>query len=251
MAEQALLGRQTIFADSLLETSCNQRARRSWTTLTSFGLQAAIISLLLAIPLLRTVSLPSARTVSTPISIGRPDAELAPVRRSGSAAVAPGNNVIARFVRSGRMDANASRAGGDISQSSGGGEEPPVIGLGSSADGLPVNIIGRRPVLPSAPPPPIVHPFRKSSMLEGSLISRVQPVYPPLARAARIQGEVLLAATISKAGTIENLQVLSGHPMLVKAALDAVSQWRYRPYILNNEPVEVETQIMVNFTLGN
>jgi periplasmic protein TonB len=87
-------------------------------------------------------------------------------------------------------------------------------------------------------------------MVEGNLIRRVQPVYPPLARTARIQGPVVLAAVISKAGAIENLRVLSGPPMLVKAALDAVSEWRYRPYILNNEPVEVETQITVNFTLG-
>jgi len=71
----------------------------------------------------------------------------------------------------------------------------------------------------------------------------------PLAKAARIQGEVVLAAIISKAGTIEELQALSGHPMLVAAAVEAVRQWRYRPYLLNGEPVEVETRITVNFTL--
>ena len=87
-------------------------------------------------------------------------------------------------------------------------------------------------------------------MLEGNLIRRVEPVYPPLARNARIQGRVVLVAVISKAGTIEKLHALSGHPMLVPAAVDAVSQWRYRPYILNSQPVDVETQITVNFTLG-
>ena len=87
-------------------------------------------------------------------------------------------------------------------------------------------------------------------MMEGNLIRRVQPAYPPLARSARIQGQVVLAAVITKAGMIENLRVLEGHPMLVRAALDAVSQWRYRPYILNNEPVEVETRITVNFSLS-
>ena len=76
------------------------------------------------------------------------------------------------------------------------------------------------------------------------------PSYPPLARSARIQGPVVLAAVISKAGTIENLRALSGHPMLVPAAIEAVSQWRYRPYILNSEPIEVETQITVNFMLS-
>ena len=87
-------------------------------------------------------------------------------------------------------------------------------------------------------------------MMEGNLIRRVQPAYPPLARGARIQGQVVLAAVISKEGMIENLRVLEGHPMLVRAALDAVSQWRYRPYVLNNEPVEVETRITVNFSLS-
>jgi protein TonB len=87
-------------------------------------------------------------------------------------------------------------------------------------------------------------------MLEGNLIRRVQPVYPPLARTARVQGSVVLYALISKTGTMENLHALSGPPLLVPAAVDAVSQWLYRPYILNSEPIEVETQITVNFVLG-
>jgi len=87
-------------------------------------------------------------------------------------------------------------------------------------------------------------------MLEGSLIRRVQPVYPPLARSARIQGPVILVALISKAGAMEKVHALSGHPILVPAAIEAVRQWQYRPYILNGEPVEVETQITVNFLLS-
>jgi protein TonB len=87
-------------------------------------------------------------------------------------------------------------------------------------------------------------------MMEGNLIYRPQPVYPPLARSARVQGAVLLQAIISREGTIEHLQVLSGHPMLVQAAINAVRQWRYRPYVLNGEPVEVETQVTVNFVLS-
>jgi periplasmic protein TonB len=87
-------------------------------------------------------------------------------------------------------------------------------------------------------------------MLEGMLIRKVQPVYPPLARTARVQGSVVVYALISKAGTMENVHAISGHPMLVPAAIDAVSQWRYRPYILNSEPIEVETQITVNFFLA-
>ena len=79
---------------------------------------------------------------------------------------------------------------------------------------------------------------------------KVEPRYPPLAIVARIQGTVVLEAVISKAGTIENLRLVSGNPMLAGAALDAVSQWRYRPYILNGDVIEVETEITVNFVLG-
>jgi periplasmic protein TonB len=84
----------------------------------------------------------------------------------------------------------------------------------------------------------------------GLVIKRVNPTYPPLARTARVQGSVVLAAVIGKDGTIQNLHVLSGHPLLTQAALDAVKQWRYKPYILNGEPVEVDTQVTVNFTLS-
>jgi protein TonB len=78
----------------------------------------------------------------------------------------------------------------------------------------------------------------------------VQPVYPPLARQARVQGEVELRAIIGKTGAIENLIVVRGHPMLAAAAVEAVRQWRYRPYLLNNEPIEVETDITVTFLLS-
>jgi protein TonB len=109
---------------------------------------------------------------------------------------------------------------------------------------------GARAAVPVAPPPTVAHTVRLSHMSEGDLIRKIQPNYPALARSARIQGMVVLQAVIGKQGNIENLRVMSGHPMLVQAALDAVRQWRYRPYVLNNEPVEVETQIMVNFSLA-
>jgi len=83
----------------------------------------------------------------------------------------------------------------------------------------------------------------------GLLVHRVEPSYPPLARAARIQGEVVLSAVISINGDIQNLQLVSGHPMLVPAAITAVRQWRYKPYLLNGQPVEVETTITVIFSL--
>ena len=84
----------------------------------------------------------------------------------------------------------------------------------------------------------------------GMLLQKTQPIYPPIAKAARVSGTVVLQATISKTGSIENLRVVSGPAMLQQAALDAVKSWRYRPYLLNNEPVEVETTVNVIFTLG-
>ena len=83
------------------------------------------------------------------------------------------------------------------------------------------------------------------------LIRRVEPSYPTPAKIAHVQGPVVLEAIISKDGTIEHLQLVSGNPMLVPAAIGAVSQWRYRPYILNGEAIEVETRITVNFILSN
>jgi protein TonB len=84
----------------------------------------------------------------------------------------------------------------------------------------------------------------------GMLLQKTQPVYPPIAKAARVSGTVVIQATISKTGAIEGLKVVSGPAMLQQAAIDAVRSWRYRPYLLNNEPVEVETTVNVIFTLG-
>jgi protein TonB len=89
-----------------------------------------------------------------------------------------------------------------------------------------------------------------SGVMAGNLLDRVTPQYPAIAKAARIQGIVVLQATISIAGTMQNLRVISGPLMLQQAALDAVRSWRYKPYLLNGEPVEVETTVNVVFNLG-
>lgn len=101
--------------------------------------------------------------------------------------------------------------------------------------------------------PKIAVPVRQrvsTGVMTGLLIRKIQPNYPPLAKQARIQGTVVLQAQISKEGTIENLQLISGHPMLAPAAIEAVKQWRYKPYLLNGEPVAVDTQVIVNFNLS-
>jgi protein TonB len=89
-----------------------------------------------------------------------------------------------------------------------------------------------------------------SGVMAGNLLAKTLPQYPAIAKAAHIQGVVVLQATISKIGLIQNLRVISGPPMLQQAAMDAVRSWHYKPYLLNGEPVEVETTINVVFNLG-
>ena len=243
--------RETMFADSLLETSWAQRTRRSWTTLTSFGLEMIAIGLLLLLPLWKTVGLPAARTVSIPISAGRADPGPSPQTHSTIRSGVRIIPVTGRLMAPGKVPTGISKNDDSSSQAPDGAIGDPTGFRVGPADGPPISIFsGTRPVLPTAPVPP-VRTFRTSNMLEGSLIQRVQPQYPFSAKVAHVEGQVLLSAIISKEGTIENLHVLSGHPLLVGAAIESVRRWRYKPYILNGEPVEVETQITVNFVLSH
>ncbi len=134
---------------------------------------------------------------------------------------------------------------------------------GGTPGGVIGGIIGSVPTAAPPPPPP---PVKKEeapkpppppqrirvggNVQQANLIRQPRPVYPPLAKQARIQGVVRLNAIIGKDGTIQNLTVASGHPLLVPAALEAVKQWLYKPTLLNGEPVEVVTTIDVNFTLS-
>jgi protein TonB len=136
-------------------------------------------------------------------------------------------------------------------------EAPPSSGFGvagsdfgSSANGVMGGIFGGSapaPIVKAATPKKV---NISAGVMVGLLLQKTQPVYPPIAKAARVEGTVVLQATISKAGTIENLRVMSGPAVLQPAAVSAVKTWRYRPYLLNNEPVEVETTVNVIFTLG-
>jgi protein TonB len=120
--------------------------------------------------------------------------------------------------------------------------QPRGIGniLDSTGTGAPI-------IVKQAPTKPL---SISSGVMAGNLLSRTLPQYPAISRVARIQGTVVLQATISKTGSIENLRVISGPPMLRQAAIDAVQTWRYKPYLLNGEPVEVETTVNVVFNLG-
>jgi TonB family protein len=119
--------------------------------------------------------------------------------------------------------------------------------------GRSVKIVPMNPALPGALGQPVL-PQRvrvSSGVMQGLSMSKVPPEYPEMARVARVQGSVVMAAIIGKDGTVQNLKVISSDsPLLNQAALDAVKQWKYRPYLLNGNPVEVDTQMTVNFTLA-
>jgi protein TonB len=136
-------------------------------------------------------------------------------------------------------------------------ELPPDVTNSPSMNGIFTNIPGQGiigsngPALPS--PPKSSGPTRIKQggiVTAASILSQTRPVYPTLARQARIQGNVVLHAIIDKDGKVAQLEVMSGHPLLVQAALDAVKQWRYKPTLLNGDPVEVDTTITVTFTMG-
>jgi protein TonB len=121
-------------------------------------------------------------------------------------------------------------------------------GLGGSSSAVNDSLFGNKgPQIKAAAPKKV---NISAGVMQGMVLQKTQPVYPPIAKAARVSGTVVLQATISKTGTIENLRVISGPAMLQQAAMDAVKSWRYRPYLLNNDPVEVETTVNVIFTLG-
>ena len=243
-----------MFADSLLDSRWADRSRRGWTTLASFTGQAFAAGVLFLLPLFYTQVLPQFQLVSRLVAPSPPPAPPAPeaarTARANRSNLSPDGRVMAPL--------SVPREIASVDEPS----APPTVDVsglgvfGSTGNSTARNGIldsignGLNSIVPLPPPTPSAHPPRVSRVMEGNLIYRVQPQYPPLARQARIQGIVVLRAMISREGKIENLQVITGHPLLVKSAMDAVLQWRYRPYYLNNEPVELETQVTVNFTLS-
>ena len=237
-----------MFADSLCESRWGSHSRRGWVTLASFIAQSLAVATLLVLPLLHMEGLPQMHSIVEPLLSPPRPAVTSEIRRLRNQ---PSNRAWTTLVpretsrqiklipaESPQPRVDISPLGVPDGTSNRWSENPIINSIANSASNF------------ALPPTPTHQAPRVSRMMEGNLILRVQPLYPPLARQARIQGQVILRAVISRNGMIENLQVLSGHPMLVHAAIDAVKQWRYRPYSLNGEPVEVETQVTVNFVLS-
>ena len=233
---------------STLESNWDQSARRGRATLASFAMQAIGLSLLLAIPLLTIQRPPKLQwfdqspILMPPLAPAPQPAGQWPIHSSNTNQGLQAPPTIPNTIAS--LNEQPVASSPDVSNL---GVEG---GTGTRGRGA-FNSIGN--AVEAAPPPTSpapLHPLKVSHWAEGNIIYRVQPLYPPIARQVRVQGPVELRAIISKTGTIENLVVVSGHPMLVKSAIAAVRQWRYRPYLLNNEPIEVETEITVNFVLA-
>jgi len=135
-------------------------------------------------------------------------------------------------------------------------DEAPDVGAGGLgvAGGVAGGVLGGI-ITSGGPPPPPKPPTPQRITIGGNVqqakaIERTQPQYPAIAKAAHVQGTVVLHAIIAKDGTVQQLQLMSGPPLLVNAAMEAVRQWRYQPTLLNGEPVEVDTTIQVVFSLG-
>jgi periplasmic protein TonB len=243
-----------MFDSTTFDTLESAPRSRRWTTAISFLLQAIAVSVLLLIPLLYTEALPALHysdQLTVPPGPAQPrHVELVDTRTdrtSGTSEFRDGSLVAPLRVPN-ETKRIVDRAGDNLAP-----PNPDAV-TGGTATGNQSSAMQNLLAFKHDGPPPRVElrrePLRISTLSEGALLHRVQPVYPPNARNTRTQGPVVLAALIDTDGRIINLRLVSGHPLLVNAAMEAVKQWRYRPYILNSQPIEVETQITVVFSLN-
>jgi periplasmic protein TonB len=243
-----------MFEDSLVESGGKLKTRRGATTFLSFILEFLFLGILVLLPLIFTEALPT-KQLMTMLTAPPPPPPPPP-----PPAAAP---VIVKKVQS-ELDNGQLRTPTAIPkkiQMLKEDEPPPSAGPAGVVGGVPGGVPGGTmggvlgSVMSSVPTavPKVATPQRvrvSQGVSQGLLVRKVTPQYPPLAKQARIQGVVVLQALIGKDGSIQNLHVVSGHPMLTNAALEAVKEWKYKPYYLNGEPVEVETTINVNFSLS-
>ena len=244
-----------MFEDSLIESGGRLKTKRGWTSIVSFGIQLMIIGVMVLIPLIFTEALP--KSIQLGFLVAPPPPPPPPPPAAAPVKIV---KVIQTDIVNGQLR-TPTKIPKKIEMIKEEEAPPPVMATTGVVGGVPGGVPGGSmggvmgSILSSTPTvaPRVATPQRvrvSSGVQSGLLVRRVQPNYPPLARQARIQGVVMLQALISKDGNIENLQLLSGHPMLAPAAIEAVKQWKYKPYLLNGEPVEVETQVQVNFTLS-
>ena len=243
-----------MFEDSLIESGGRLKTQRGRTSVVAFLIEFMIIGVMVLIPLIFTEALPKGQMMFLLVAPPPPPPPPPP-----AAAVVHVKQIQTDIVNGElRTPTKIPQKVQMIKEDE---APPPVMASSGVVGGVPGGIPGGQMggviggIISSTPVavPKVATPQRvrvSQGVSTGLLIRKVNPTYPPLARQARIQGTVVLHAVISKDGSIENLTLVSGHPMLAPAAIDAVKQWKYKPYLLNGEPVEVDTEVLVNFTLS-
>jgi protein TonB len=255
------LPQRAMFSDCLLEFG-PQRTRKVFATTTSFIINILVILVMLLIPLAFTEQLPSAQLLTFLVAPPPPPPPPPPAAAQVERVV---KQIQTDLLNNGELR-TPSKIPQKVQMIKEEEAPPPMPASGGVVGGVPGGIPGGQmggvigsvisatSSLAAVPKFVPATPQRiriSGGVTKGMLIQRIEPTYPTLARSARVQGDVVLSAVINTNGQIENLQLVSGHPMLVPAAIAAVRQWRYKPYLLNGQPVEVETTITVIFTLSS
>jgi periplasmic protein TonB len=241
-----------MFQDALMESSGRLRTKHKSLSLISVVLNILVLLALLVWPLIHPLALPNQAMTMLMIA-PVPPAPAAPIVKVALTRTSPliaTQTLDAQLIAPSKIPktistvADAAPSDGPTSLNT---SIPGSHGDQQFSDLFNGTAAPSRPVVKPAVQKPVAI---SSGVMAGNKISGVEPIYPAIAKMARIQGTVVLAATISKTGSIENLRLLSGPPMLVDCAIEAVKSWRYRPYRLNGEPVEVETTINIVFNLN-
>jgi len=245
---------RALFSDSILENAAPQTHRRGWTTAFSFAFQCILLGIMALIPLWFTEALPKTQLLTFLVAPPPPPPPPPPATQAITKMI-PRTDVLNTGQL--RTPTRIPQKIEMIKES-----ELPLAGLGGVVGGVPGGIPGGQlggvigGIINSSsssrtvPKLEIKRVRVSQGVTQGLMIQRVEPQYPKLALLARVSGIVLVNAVIGKDGVVKELQAVSGHPMLIPAALEAVKHWRYRPYLLNGEPVEVETHVTVTFSLS-
>jgi len=236
-----------MFEDSLMESAGRIHTNQKWTLSLSFLVQAGLIFIMILIPLIITEGLPTRMLMAAVVAPPPPPPPPPPPAPQIQHVQRVSEIVDGALRTPSKIPKKVEMIKEDEAPPPNTGVVGGVVGgvPGGSAGGVLGGLINS-----TAPPPRVATPQKlriSSGVADGLLINKIEPQYPSMAKLAHVQGDVVLQATISKTGQIENLRAISGHPILIQAAMDAVKQWKYRPYALNGEPVAVDTTITVKF----
>lgn len=247
-----------MFEDSLVDDKI--RTHRGATTVLSFLLQLGLVGIVILIPLIFTQALPLNVTSVTSLVAPPPPPPPPPPAAAKAAPVTPKPTPVETKALTVplKIPKKIAEVHDEPTPEQSAGPPPSIAGVpggvpGGVAGGTMGGVVGGVLNGVGTAIPKVATPKRvrvSQGVSEGLLVKKVTPTYPAIAKQARVQGTVVLQASIGKDGSIQNLQVVKGHPLLSQAAINAVKQWKYKPYFLNGQPVDVDTTITVNFTLG-